>query len=123
MIYSLDLRTLATIHDAEVDKLLEEERIELQTSTTHLVNGEKEIEPNRKATPRIRDRDQGRLQEAMDLEMTSRSHRCRTWQVVQMSVDDRNLKDHSDIIPLLHYLRDYIIYKCGGFYMKPRNIG
>ena len=104
-------------------ELIEQERLQLTTPTTYLVDGEKVFEPDELAVPRVRQRDLQRIAEAERLEATSRSHRCKTWQVVQMSFADHNLKEHSEIITLLHYLRDYIVHKCGGFYMQPRSIG
>ena len=116
----MDCRTVATIKPEQMTALLQRERSELSLPTKHMVNSEKEFEPNARAVPRIRERDLQRVHQAQKLEKTSRSYRCKTWQVVQMSFFNHNLKDHSEIITLLHYLRDYVIYKCGGFYMKPR---
>ena len=98
----MDCRTVAAIKPEQMTELLQQGRIELSVPTKHMVDGKKEFEPNALAIPRIRARDLQRVHRAEELERTSRSHRCKTWQVVQMSFTDHKLKDHSEIITLLH---------------------
>ena len=89
-------------------------------------DGLKQIEPPERAIMRKFNRDTTRINEAADLE--KKSYYCvgkvKSRKTVQMSFSDHNLRDPSEIAPLLHYLRDCLIYKYGGYHWRPaKDIG
>ena len=69
---------------------------------------------------RLFNRDSARLQRSIEIEKENApGHKLKSPKTVQMSFQDHNLRHPSEIYSLLWYLRESIIYKWGGYNMRP----
>ena len=70
---------------------------------------------------RLYHRDLARFRQAHVVEQQAEpKHRMKSAKTVQMSFQDHNLRQPSEITSLLWYLREALIYKWGGYHMLPK---